>query len=89
MLLELPILSNELNIVTLIFYVSKMYLHAINVEARVPWCSVWHDQIIKQRLVAEINIFGYYGLVEVRMIFVMNIQLFLFIFLVIHNLFVC
>ena len=31
----------------------------------------------------------YYGLVEVRMIFVMNIQVFLFIFLVIHSLFVC
>ena len=68
---------------------SKTYLPVVNVEARVPWCSVWHDQIVKQRLAAEIKFFGCYGLVEVKMIFVMNIQVFLFIFLVIQNLFVC
>ena len=68
---------------------SKTYLPAINVEARVPWCSVWHDQTVKQRLAAEIKLFGCYGLVKVRMIFFMNIQAFLFIFLVIQNLFVC
>ena len=68
---------------------SKTYLPIVNVEARVPWCSVWHVQIIKQRLVARINIFGYYGLVEVMMIYVMNIQVFSSIFLVIHSLFVC
>ena len=89
MLLELPILSNKLNTVTQIFYVSKTYLPAINVETRVPWCSVWHNQTVKQRLAAEINIFGYYELVEVRVIFFMNMQVFLFIFLVIHRLFVC
>ena len=68
---------------------SKTYLPIVNVEAWVPWCLIWDDQIVKQRLAAEINIFIYYGLVEVRMIFVMNIQIFLFIFLVSHNLFVC
>ena len=68
---------------------SKTYLPVVNVEARVSWCSVWHDQIVEQRLVVEINIFGYYGLVEARMIYVMNIQVFLLIFLVLHSLFVC
>ena len=57
---------------------SKTYLPTVNVEARVPWCSVWHDQIVIQRLVVEIKNFGCYGLVEVRMIFVMNIQVFFF-----------
>ena len=80
---------NELNTVTQVFYMSKTYLPAVNVEARVPWCSAWHDQTVKQRLAIEINIFGYYGLVENRMISVMNIQVFLLIFLFIHSLFVC
>ena len=66
-------MSNELNIVTQIFYMSKTYLPVVNVEARVSWCSVWHNQTVKQRLGVEINIFGSYGLVEVRMISVMNI----------------
>ena len=87
-MLELSILYNGSNTVTQIFYVSKMYLLAVNVEAQVPWCLVWHDQTVKQRLAVEIKNFGCYGLVEVRMIFVMNIQVFLFIFLVIQNLFV-
>ena len=68
---------------------SKTYLPIVNVEGRVPWCSVWHNQTVKQRLPVEIKNFGCYGLVEVRMIFVMNIQVFIFIFLVIQNLFVC
>ena len=68
---------------------SKTYLPVVNVEARVPWCSVRHDQIVKQRIAVEIKRFGCYGLVEVRMMFFMNIQVFLFIFLVIQNLFVC
>ena len=68
---------------------SKTYLPIVNVEAQVPWCLVCHVQIVKQRLAARINIFGYYGLVEVRMIYVMNIQVFPFIFLVIHSLFLC
>ena len=71
---------NELNTVTQVFYMTKTYLPAVNVEARVPWCSVWHDQTVKQRLATEINIFGYYGLVEVRMISVMNIQVFLLVY---------
>ena len=85
----MPILYNDLNTVTQIFYVSKTYLPVVNVEARVPWCSVWHDQIVKQRLEAERKNFGCYGLVKVRMIFFMNTQVFLFIFLVIQNLFLC
>ena len=85
----MSILYNDLNTVTHIFYVSKTYLPAVNVEARVPWCSVWYNQTVKQKLAAGIKNFGCYGLVEVRMIFVMNIQVFLFIFLVIQNLFVC
>ena len=52
---------------------SKTYLPVVNVEAWVSWCSVWHDQTVKQRLGVEINIIGSYGLVEVRMISVMNI----------------
>ena len=88
-MLELSILYNDLNTIIKIFYVSKTYLLVVNVEAQVPWCLVWHDQTVKQRLATEIKFFGCYGLIEVRMIFVMNIQVFLFIFLVIQNLFVC
>ena len=43
-------------------------------------CSVWHDQTVNQRLAAKIKNFGCYGLVKVRMIFVMNIYKFFFLY---------
>ena len=47
---------------------TKTYIPTVVVEPQVPWCSVWLDQIVKQRLATEISMLGSYGLVEVMMI---------------------
>ena len=49
-----------------IFYLSKTYVPLVDVPVAMPFCSIWNDQLDRQRLTNEITMFGGYGQIDVR-----------------------
>ncbi|RVW68409.1 hypothetical protein CK203_062829 [Vitis vinifera] len=48
-----------------LFYISKFYMTAFQVEVRSPLSAAWTDEQVKRRLAAEIHTYGNYGHVQV------------------------
>ncbi|RVW99403.1 hypothetical protein CK203_038409 [Vitis vinifera] len=48
-----------------LFYITKFYMTAFQVEVRSPLSAAWTDEQVKRRLAAEIHTYGNYGHVQV------------------------
>ena len=48
-----------------LFYITKFYMTAFQVEVRSPLSAAWADEQVKRHLVAEIHTYGNYGHVQV------------------------